>query len=80
MLPGVSLDSGDQSQMYYEVRVILRQDPGHTSSPGALHQTTTRPIVFIQLRGIIFYHCLVPSQVFLIDAIVTLKTYQVNRF
>ena len=80
MLPGVSLDSGDQSLMYYEVRVILRQDPGHTSSPGALHQTTTRPIVFIQLSGIIFFHRLVPSQAFLIVEIVALKTYQVNRF
>ena len=59
MLPGLSLDSGNQSQMFYEVRVILRQDPGHTSSPGALHQTTTHPIVFIHLRGNNFSHRLV---------------------
>ncbi len=56
MLPGLSLDFRDQSQMFYEVRVILRQDPGHTSSPGAVHQTTTHPIVFIQLRGNNFLH------------------------
>ena len=74
MLPGLSLDSGDQSQMFYEVRVILRQDPGHTSSPGALHQTTAHPIVFIQLRRNNTFHYPVPSQVFLIDAIVALNT------
>ena len=74
MLPGLSLDSGDQSQMFYEVRVILRQDPGHTSSPGALHQTTAHPIVFIQLRRNNIFHFPVPFQVFLIDAIVALKT------
>ena len=55
MLPGVSLDFRDQSQMRNGVRVILRQDPGHTSSPGAFHQTTTHPVVFIQLREKIFH-------------------------
>ncbi len=48
MLPGVSLDFRDQSQMSDGVRVILRQDPGHTSCPGALHQTTTHPVAHIQ--------------------------------
>ena len=80
MLPGVSLISRDQSQMYNEVRVILRQDPDHTSSPGAKHQTTTEPVVIIQLRGKISSHCLTLSHFFLIDAIVTPNTYQVNRF
>lgn len=49
MLPGVSLDFRDQSLMSDGVRVILRQDPGRTSSPGALHQTTTHPIADIQI-------------------------------
>lgn len=60
MLPGVSLDFRDQSLMSDEVHVILRQDPGHTSSPGALHQTTTHPMVFIQYRRKIFIHLTVP--------------------
>ena len=79
-LPGVVLVFRDQSQMCNEVRVILRQDPGHTSSPGALHQTTTHPFAVIQLRGIIFSHCPFPFKYFLIVEIVTPKTYQVNRY
>ena len=67
--------------MCNEVRVILRQDPGHTSSPGALHQTTTHPVSFIQLRIKRFSHLSDPfSSVILIDAMVTPKTYQVNRY
>ena len=66
MLPGVSLDFRDQRLMSDGVHVILRQDPGRTSSPGALHQTTTHPIVFIHLRGNNFSHHLVLLQVFLL--------------
>ena len=74
MLPGVSLDFRDQRLMSDGVHVILRQDPGRTSSPGALHQTTAHPIVFIQLRRNNIFHFPVPFQIFLIDAIVALKT------
>jgi len=56
MLPGVSLDFRDQSLMSDEVHVILRQDPGHTSSPGALHQTTTHPMIFIKFGISIISH------------------------
>ena len=54
MLPGVSLDFRDQSLMSDEVHVILRQDPGHTSSPGAL--TTTHPMIFIKFGISIISH------------------------
>lgn len=58
MLPGVPLIFRDQSQMSVGVHVILRQDPGHTSSPGALRQTTTHPVVYIHLEGRIIFHLL----------------------
>ena len=76
MLPGVSLDFRDQRLMSDGVRVILRQDPGRTSCPGALHQTTTHPVVCIDLRENSFFHLLSPFKCFLlIGAIVALKTY-----